>query len=247
MTMHSAISRPVKNKRLSYAEKQAQDRARFQRATRNHRMTVLQDDGVFRHIRCAQPGSQAYAFNITTFPGYLAFTGDMGSYVFSRLRDMFEFHRINWDHGAPCIDYRYWAQKCEAVDRHSGTDEFNEDHFKEAALRSFWNHAWPDPETRRHEWTLEIRDIIDAEHQDSGEAIRAMMEYGYETYDALRDRHKTIRPFDDFYECGPFTQPSFSLKWACWAIASTIRDYDLGGDRHTRQAAHDKLVLTGKI
>lgn len=232
--------------KLGYAEKQAHDRARFLRDTRGHRMTIIQDDGLHRHIQCWKPGTGDYHFNITTFPGYLVFTGDVGSYVFSRLRDMFEFHRINWDQGTPKIDYRYWAQKCTATARDGGTKEFNEAHFKEAAIREFWNHDWPDHKTRRDQWTCHIRDIISDDHQNSGEATRAMMDYRYHRYseyDWGGSKTEDVNPFHDFYEHGPFTQPSFSLKWACWAIAHTIRDYDLGGDKFARQMKADKIVL----
>ena len=58
---------------------------------------------------------------------------------------------------------------------------------------------------------------------------------------------KQVSPFQDFYDFGPFTRPSFRLRWACWAIAETIRAYDLGGDRFTRQDKHDAQVLEGKL
>lgn|GEM_PF-5173668 len=197
----------------------------------------------------AAPGCSAYHFNVTTFPGYLVFTGDMGAFTFSRTRDMFQFHRISWDRDIPIIDYRYWAEKADAVDKHSGISAFNEAHFKEAALREFWNHDWSDKKTRRDEWTLYIRDIIEAGHQSSAEATQAMMDYEYtrwSEYDWGGTKSENIRPFDDFYENGPFTKPSFRLKWACWAIAETIRAYDLGGDRFSRQRAHDQSILRGE-
>jgi len=30
----------------------------------------------------------------------------------------------------------------------------------------------------------------------------------------------------EFWDYGKFTQPSFGFKWACWAIASTIKLYN---------------------
>ena len=229
-----------------YYSRQVEDRQKYVGRTKSHHMTILQDDGVYRHIRMANPKNSSYAFNVTTIPGYLIFTGDTGSYVFSRLYDMFEFHRIKWDWETPSIDYRYWSEKCEASAKHGGTKEFDEDAFKQAAIREFWNHDWPDHKTRRYEWTLYIRDIISANHQSGDESIRAMIDYSYHRYSVSEwgnSKSEDVNPFHDFYEYGRFEKPSFRLKWACWAIAHTIRDYDRGGDKITRQNAADKLVL----
>lgn len=49
------------------------------------------NQGVYRHFRCAKPGTGIYAFNITTFPGRLVVTGDVGTLVVERLDDMFEW------------------------------------------------------------------------------------------------------------------------------------------------------------
>lgn len=225
--------------RDTYLQEQTEDLARFKRDTRDHRMTILQDAGVFRHIRVRNPRSIAYSFNVTTVPGRLVFTGDMGSFVFARLPDMFEFHRINWDHKTPTIDYHYWAQKVEAADKHVGLEDFDADHFKATALREFWNHAWPDARTRRGAWEREIRDCIERDYRDSHDAITAMMEVSY----PLGYQHE--HPFSEFYEYGPFTKPGFHFRWVCWAIAATIHDYDRGGDRFARQERHDARVLGG--
>lgn len=82
----------------------------FARDTKDHKMTVLQDQGVYRHIRYGVPGSSFYAFWITTFPGHLVVTGDMGTWAFARLTDMFEFFRSPDGR----INTSYWRQKLEA-------------------------------------------------------------------------------------------------------------------------------------
>lgn len=58
-----------------------------------HQIHVLRDDGVHRHIRFKRPGTYCMQFDLITWPGYLCYTGDMGTYVFNRLEDMFEFFR----------------------------------------------------------------------------------------------------------------------------------------------------------
>lgn len=248
--------RAVPYEKLGYSGKQQADRQQYLDWTKDHRMTILQDDGVYRLIRMSKPQSSAYRFNITTFPGYLVFTGDMGSYVFSRVYDMFEFHRIDWNSGTPTIDYRYWAQKCEAQDRNSGLNEFCEATFRDAAVRAFREYEFPSTVDRMEAWRDFRQWVVEIGHCSSEEATRAGMEWSYTdpgTTTLLTNgdlaclvSHQ-VQPFHDFYDYGPFTRPSFRLRWACWAIAETIRAYDLGGDRFTRQASHDAKVLEGKL
>ena len=56
-----------------------------------HEITILKDDGIYRHLRFRTPTTNHQYFEIITWPGYLTFTGDMGCFVFARLKDMFEF------------------------------------------------------------------------------------------------------------------------------------------------------------
>lgn len=54
---------------------------RFAADTRDHQLTVLHDEGVYRHIQLRQLGD---SFAVTTWPHHLAVTGDRGDWVFSR-------------------------------------------------------------------------------------------------------------------------------------------------------------------
>lgn len=76
-----------------------------------HRMTIHQDDGVYRHLQFSKPGTNCYRFDINTWPGYLCVTGDVGTWTFSRLRDMFEFFGGAFEDG---INTVYWSEKFEA-------------------------------------------------------------------------------------------------------------------------------------
>lgn len=66
-------------------------RARVVADLETHEMHVLHDDGLYRHIRFKRPGTLMYHFDLITWPGVLAVNGDMGSYMFSRVTDMFTF------------------------------------------------------------------------------------------------------------------------------------------------------------
>jgi hypothetical protein len=85
-------------------------RERFDRETAEHVLTIFRDDGLYRHLRCATPGTWAYGYDIVTWPGYLAIVGDAGDFVFSRMRDMFEF----FESASGRINPGYWSQKLQA-------------------------------------------------------------------------------------------------------------------------------------
>lgn len=78
---------------------------RFALDTAEHKMTILHEDGLYRHLRFKKPKTGMYWFDIITWPGALAIRGDMGNYVFARLDDMFEFFRGH------AVNEQYWAEK----------------------------------------------------------------------------------------------------------------------------------------
>lgn len=80
--------------------------AGFATETAEHVLTVVRDDGVYRHIACGKPGTMIYAWEIITWPGHLAITGDLGSYIFQRVDDMLR----NFFSGN--INPEYWLEKC---------------------------------------------------------------------------------------------------------------------------------------
>jgi hypothetical protein len=97
--------------------------AMFAINTAEHELTVLHDDGVYRHIRMAKPGTVLYRYDLTTWPGYLAISGDLDSYVFSRVDDMFSFFRNQQ------VNPMYWGGKVQ--DGRERIKSYSEDHFKQ--------------------------------------------------------------------------------------------------------------------
>lgn len=89
----------------------------FDETTQEHRVTVLLQQGLHRHVRFARPGTRMYSCEITTWPGHLAVTGDMGTFLFARDEDMFA-----WFTGGLSPDYR--GQKCVA---HDGITRYSRD------------------------------------------------------------------------------------------------------------------------
>lgn len=90
--------------------------AQFREETAGHELQVLHNDGLYRHLRMATPGTGVFSWEVVTWPGRAAFCGDIGiDGIFTRDTDMLEFFTRRRDSryadGAPWIDFRYWAEK----------------------------------------------------------------------------------------------------------------------------------------
>jgi hypothetical protein len=90
--------------------------ADFECNTKDHVLTVQQDDGLNRRMRIGTPGTGIYSWTVVTWPGYLQTVGDIADgFGFRRLDDMISFFDggLGWTHsdGAPSIDFHYWAEK----------------------------------------------------------------------------------------------------------------------------------------
>ncbi|MFC9756704.1 hypothetical protein [Streptomyces sp. NPDC056921] len=96
----------------------AQVCATFLHETAQHELVVLHDDGLYRHLRIQKPGTRTWFWDITTWPGHLATSGDIADgYMFARFPDMLDFFDITegnrdyYSDGAPDFDFHYWAEK----------------------------------------------------------------------------------------------------------------------------------------
>ena len=73
-------------------------RERFQADVARHGMTVLRDDGLYRHLRFRRPDCSAYWFDLLTAPGIIA------AYCRSWMATIVSAMRICSSVGAP-IDF----------------------------------------------------------------------------------------------------------------------------------------------
>lgn len=205
----------------------------FIRATRRHQLTIENDTGVFRSLYLGQPGTGADHWRLTTWPGHLSISGDRGTYVFSRTRDMFEFFRAIA--GKLEINPQYWAQKLEASDTHGrGVKVFSEALFREAVNRDMgeWDVRLSDAEKIRGEVEDHLRWADIPDQRAAHEAIR-----DFESTDGHQ--------FTDFWE-HDLTEWSYSFLWALYAIVWGIKLYDQAKEGRT-QADHDRRVLEGAL
>jgi hypothetical protein len=99
--------------------------AAFKRDTAKHKLTILHEDGLYRHLHLQQPGTGHCWFDLISWPGSLTIKGDMGSYTFSRSQDMLDFFRRSAYRGGPNL--QYWEEKLDAADARSGIRAYSED------------------------------------------------------------------------------------------------------------------------
>ncbi|MGW2048657.1 hypothetical protein ACWCPF_26250 [Streptomyces sp. NPDC001858] len=87
--------------------------ARFARETRNHQLTVRHDDGLYRHLVCADPDGGFYRFDLLTWPHNVFLRGDGFSFGFTvwPTVDMFDVFRGS---SAGGINPGYWQEKVTA-------------------------------------------------------------------------------------------------------------------------------------
>lgn len=193
--------------------------AQFENDVSKHTVTVLRDDGLYRHLRCSR-GSYAYSFDVVTWPGYLCYSGDMGCFVFTRLPDMFEFFR---GRRTARIDLGYIAEKAVASDKHDGIREFSESMLKAAIKADFdaFTEDWSDDD--RVLLCAEIdAEVVGAISDGRDAAVRAALEFVTRGPDGDgRPRHV----FVDFWE-HRLEDYTTRFMWCCYAVPWAIEQYD---------------------
>lgn len=226
---------------------------RFLHEVEKHEMTIYLDEGINRRIRFAIPDSFNRSFTIITAPGVLIYYGDMGSYVFQRLEDMFEFFREP-DGRDPKyrINPQYWGEKVIAEDRNCKMTRFSEAAWEEAVrhdVKSYLESYADDGEGKwfkmaRVIWPAVKEEVLGRGASDAREAIEAAMNFSVETpYEGVahswpdsitKDRPKKHRPFSDFYEHG-LEEYSYHFTWCCYALVWAIDKYDASKEKKTNE------------
>lgn len=217
---------------------------KFLREVAGHGMTIIRDDGVHRHVRFKRPDTICAHFDLVTWPGYLCYSGDMGTFVFSRLNDMFEFFRRSHKENLFAIDHHYWAEKVEAGDQRSrgdGVREFSKAKFDAGVRQWVEEFAKTELEEAIELGEVELcttamndlraaveREVIGADDNDvrSYDAANEFL-FGAadsEAWSTLYGAEKTFE-FVDFWECDHqvFTH---RFQWCCFALAWAIKQYD---------------------
>lgn len=197
------------------AEQQAGER--FDRDTKDHKMTILHDDGLYRHLMFKAPGTGVFWFELITTPHSLTFQGDGTAYTFRRLKDMFQFFRGSAHPPKYPINPGYWAEK--VVSQHAPAyrclKEYSEELFTEQV-----NDALKEAEDEGHagvtdQWKLETEghwpewDI----HSEDG-ARDALANFTHDKFTFGETWEWELRDWCWWY------------LWACHAIVWGIAQYD---------------------
>ena len=189
----------------------------FLKNVASHELTVNLDSGVYRDITIQRPGCSEMHYNITTRPGHLMFTGDMGDFIFQRTNDMFGFFCPQSGH---YINPGYWKEKVEA----GVVSEFDLDTANSSVQGYLTNF-------------LEDLDLSDPEDREkSKKALEAVNDFISGTQGSGEfDFWNEINSWDadeaggldlvDFFEA-PTTKSTFHYIWCCYAIVHAIKLYD---------------------
>lgn len=147
----------------------------FPRDTAEHRMRVVLDHGLYRHLRFRDLRTGFNWFDLITVPGALIYQGDMGGgYVFHRLEDMFAFFRGSASQGQPNL--HYWSGKVVSATGPGGVDTLRvyDSELMAAAINAEveefveWNtpggdkHRKPDPEKEDEDDREEEAELVAA-------------------------------------------------------------------------------------
>ena len=169
----------------------------------SHEMKVLADNGLSRALLFRDPNSGNQYFYITTWPRHLCISGDMGTFVFSRLPDMFEFFR-----GDQQPNLGYWSEKLEA-----GTAEKHSESQAREIILSQAENAGLEP--------------VDLEYAKL-KIERMDLESEFALYNEILHWSEHAVGFsidsDDISRCKEYT---YHFTWCCHAIIWAIQQYDL--------------------
>lgn len=216
---------------MTYEEEIKKSRERFDRETKGHKLEVLHNEGLYRHLRMKHPTRSEYWYDVITWPGSLTVRGDYGeAYVFTRATDMFEFfgHEL-YRGGSFSINPQYWAEKLSShdVSRKYDDDTFREE-FKQQAEYLIEGQAIEPDQVER--FRREIESFLENEDYFSADtAIRAVESFQFwnnEDHEHSYRYNNEAVGFEDCYEwIGACTVYEWGFLWACHAIMLAIREY----------------------
>lgn len=182
---------------------------KFLKDVQNHEMTIVLDQGLHRHIRFQVKNSITMHFDLVTWPGYLCISGDMGTYVFQRIPDMFQFFT------GEDINPHYWSEKVQAEDKQCKIVDFDQNKFKTEIMERL------DEISDWEEWTWDFKEEVIEE-----------IELLFQHYDGAGDLLKYMLhefEYEDF-QFGSEDIPdgktlSYHFVWCCRAIQWGIQKY----------------------
>lgn len=205
--------------------------SRFLLDTAFHRLEIIRDDGLYRHLRMQQPGTSCYYYDVITWPGYLTVTGDMGTWTFSRIADMFNFFGA-WEGG---INTSYWSEKLEAGAGCSAREllakEYDHDAFCRSLKESLSDYLEDSEEDEEDDEDWDDDDETpDSDKARVREIVRELCSAGFSNdYEAYNAVYEADWPeiFDRWDICDGLTFKTYTshFRWILFAITWAIAKY----------------------
>ena len=202
----------------------------FLKDVAQHHLKILREDGVYRHLRFQEPGTVCMHFDLITWPGYLCYTGDMGTFVFKRLHDMLEFFRPS-ERAAEDpfrgIDRRYWHEKLEGADRGEGAKEFVPDAFRREITnqrrRLLVKHGRDLTKEQRQDLWDELGELEDKAEEGEARAMVSAYDWSHAVWERGEVSKRIRLDTYDFPDCKTWTH---RFEWCCFAIRWGVMTYD---------------------
>lgn len=196
---------------------------RFSQEIAEHTVTILRNDGLYRHLRCRRGDSYTLGFDVITWPGYLAYVGDMGSYVFSRLPDMFEFFR---GRRTAMVDRGYLAEKAVAADKPDGIQRYSEGMFRAAVKADFDAFVESDglsSDEAADLWEQISDDVLSCAEMGHSAALDAATNFRWVPEHLGATYPRAV--FTDFWEHS-LEDYTARFWWCCYAVPWAIEAFD---------------------
>jgi len=204
----------------------------FLNDVKDHKMEIIRVDDVNRHIRFKKEGTLNYYFDLITWPGHLCITGDMDTYVFKRLHDMFDFFKTDSQEKPSDtlgVNLSYWAQKLVA--KGYNEHEFSVDLFVKTIIEIFGEYEFKSKEESQDCFN-KLKDLIDIAIYEDGDhpdedLRRAAIDFEHSSGFSLRSYFEESSTYEYTY---PYT-------WCCYAIAWGIKQFGLLTNRINNKCA----------
>lgn len=193
------------------------DKEQFLKDIKDHQLTIEKEDGIHRCLILQKPNTRNMYYRIITYPGGLLITGDMGSYAFERVPDMFDFFRSDtrWCKDKLYINPGYWAEKVVTQSMYgNGIKEFDADLFKKN-VKEYVDSCFDggDPEIKAKAMKDVKDQILDVEDNE------------WLLVAAINNFDSEYIEFYDFWECS-HTSFTYHYIWCCYAIVHAVNEYD---------------------
>lgn len=179
-----------------------------------HNLVIKINEGLYRHLHFSKPRNSYLWFDIVTWPGCLTIRGDMGTWIFSRVEDMFTFFRSN----KLAINESYWSEKLlNGTSSHGArwsAQEFDEEHFRKTLIDHLTNHY----DLQGERLVAVTKDLNEQMNFCSGQGQHAFLQAAYDFKSHGFEFECCELPSGMVYQ--------YQFLWCLYAIVWGIQQYD---------------------